>query len=507
MWDRQRGRYVLIKADFPDFQPMPYNQYTTQESAATKQPPYLQYQLPAPFPTPDTSIFCPNSSQVPHTGVFHHPVDSSQAHLGQSPLQTGYVSPHANGAACTPTNEATPGPPPIPSSHMSGLEPILEPTLPHFSSHISSPGSAPNMDSCVKVGATSETPKLRLGARPRFPRATRHNSTYYEVRKGKPYTRPTTITFVSAPPASRSNSSRVGDASSVQGRSPTSGSTSSGGSPSSSSHNQGEVQKLVIDEDQYAPWFLAIASDMIVAPPSPEITVTSISTPKDPRFKDEARDKVKAHICNGFGPTVEEKLIVTGPPGAQNAPFMGKIEPRIGSPDNWWRCRWDGCRMMARATQQHIKAHMRIIHGIGTPASASSLPAGVRKSQTDDGHVRIRCLWHPPLRVKTPEHPDPVFVTSHSHSYVCDIEIELSSVVNHIGTHLRFERQPNAMAVMCCHKVVMSRGSHGCPNTKEETRKKEEANEEWVKAFVSAKCRGLMANSKYFFSSDSLEKM
>lgn len=179
----------------------------------------------------------------------------------------------------------------------------------------------------------------------------------------------------------------------------------------------------------------------VPVPPSPEITVKSIS-----KKREKGKVAKMAHIRGGFGPT-ESQIVVTGPVGASHVPFKSAktIFPQDG---DWYRCRWNGCRYKVRATLEHLRAHMRNTHNI-------------------ESGGRLSCQWRPPLRVQLPGRPEPTFVTNHQHSYLCGTELNAISVPNHVGSHLWHECQPNPSAKNCScghtsEKAFVRRGGHHC---------------------------------------------
>lgn len=210
----------------------------------------------------------------------------------------------------------------------------------------------------------------------------------------------------------------------------------------------------------------------VEAPPSPNISVKIVKIEEKPRTstatdkvqKDSGCNKKWVHVFSGLGPDAETFIQAIGL--ARTCPLLDRT-PQPAKDGDWYRCRWDQCCAMVQATREDVLAHLRTQHDLTAPPKRAQ-PSEYANSSDGIHSSKIACSWHPALPVKLgldgEGGSEIVFVSSHEHSYKCGRELAAISVVNHIGTHLRYERQPNPMAAICaCGKAVMIRGSHKCP--------------------------------------------
>lgn len=187
------------------------------------------------------------------------------------------------------------------------------------------------------------------------------------------------------------------------------------------------VQDKVIDESK------------VLAPMSPVIGVRSVSL---------HRDLTKWQSRSGLASPDGSWITVTEPKGIKHVPF-DRVRPVAAKPGDMYRCRWEQCRYLVFATLKHMRAHMRHTHNIG-------------------GNMNLKCQWRPPIRVLIPGHHEPVLTGNHQHSYACNASLHSSNLLNHIDSHLNFERQANPNAIECssCGEGMVRRGNHRCKGNK-----------------------------------------
>ena len=183
----------------------------------------------------------------------------------------------------------------------------------------------------------------------------------------------------------------------------------------------------------------AIDESKILAPPSPRIDVSSALLEKYP---------TKLECRSGLASSDGRWIRVNQSGGLKHVPF-GKGPPVAAKPGDRYRCRWEGCRFSVFATLNHMRAHMRHTHKIS-------------------GNMDVKCQWHPPIRVLIPGHDEPVLTSNHESCYACNTDLHSSSLLNHIDSHLNFERQANPNVIECsnCGDGKVRRGNHRCKGSR-----------------------------------------
>ena len=218
----------------------------------------------------------------------------------------------------------------------------------------------------------------------------------------------------------------------------------------------------------------------VLAPMSPAIGVRSVSLHKD-LTKWQSRSGLASP--NGSWITVNEPL------GIKHVPF-DKVRPVAAKPGDMYRCRWEQCRYLVFATLKHMRAHMRHTHNIG-------------------GNMNVNCQWHPPIRVLIPGHDEPVLTTNHQHSYACNAELHSSSLLNHIDSHLNFERQANPNVIECssCGEGMVRRGNHRCKGKRNRENRgiQENRRDRGIRENIIREYRGTEGTEEYWSTGEHLE--
>lgn len=429
---------------------MAYGRSIGQSTSAIPYPSYNHLQLPTPAPTPDLNTVTTSSLRFP-SGKYPQ-VNQGQAQPNKT--QPDHAPRGATGTASTAAHAAGPSTQAFdltfPHKSNISLPPTFEnppafvpavPGLPFLHPSFLSPRSANDLEANVEPGVAPLDKGKKPARRQRAPCSRKPRSQRTNVNVKKPYTRPI--------------------------------------KPIASTSNAQVNPPFLLDDLPHEQSTNSIAGQSREAPPSPQIEVAVINTPAN--GKERTKSSLRTHVFQGLGPNEDQRIVPRAP--AQEAPIKGTLHLVVGTYDDEWRCRWDGCRLYSPATFTHLRAHMQKEHGIHRSLAESTLPPEILCRDEKNGKLKVRCQWRCPLRVMLPGHSEPILITSHRLSYACDSLLDISSIENHIGTHLRNEEQPNMHAVKCCpdKPPFMSRGGHKCANKKDVMAAQKRKDEERMK--------------------------
>lgn len=418
---------------------------------------YMQYQLPTPASTPAASAQVDNNTFTGYDPLLSY-YSTRQPQYGLGPLGMGYTSFGASGPGPTMSS--------LPRSRQGSFPPTPAVTTPRGQDQSRLPTSFPVTGIPSKYAPIlSQTPIVSSMPTPSSNDVGKDNNAN-SFRATQPHRASTRATEPSSrrarvkKPYTRRMKKVDADTSAQLG----------GGHRTSF-----KLPRVTIPEEV-----------TVEAPPSPKISVRIVkieeekpkraSTTTDKVQKKPGSNKIWAHIFSGLGPDAETFIHAIGP--ARTCPLLDRT-PRPAKDGDWYRCRWDKCCAMVKATHEEVSAHLRTKHDLPARPKRAQPP---KDENSGDGihSSKIACSWRPALPVKFgldgEESSDVVFITSHEHSYKCGREVISISMANHIGTHLRYELQPNPMATICaCGQAIMTRGSHQCPFTKKKNSKRRES--------------------------------